>query len=67
MATAQMSGRHYYISQKRTFMAVQKHIWDILLNFTFSMEDLYKKIVSFLYNRLSAIDDYLKDSLNTIQ
>ena len=48
MATAQMSGRHYYISQKRTFMAVQKHIWDILLNFAFSMEDLYKKIVSFL-------------------
>ena len=39
MATAQMSGRHYYISQKRTFMAVQKHIWDILLNFAFSMED----------------------------
>ena len=48
MATAQMSGRHYYISQKRTFMAVQKHIGDILLNFALSMEDLYEKY-SFIF------------------
>lgn len=48
MATAQMGGRHYYISQKHTFTAVQRLIWDILLNFAFSMEDLYEKY-SFIF------------------
>ena len=48
MATAQMGGRHYYISQKCTFMAVQKHIWDISLNFALNMEDLYEKY-SFIF------------------
>lgn len=48
MATAQMGGRHYYISQKHTFTAVQRRIWDILLNFAFSMEDLYEKY-SFIF------------------
>ena len=48
MATAQMGGRHYYILQKRTFMAVQKHIWDISLNFALNMEDLYEKY-SFIF------------------
>lgn len=48
MATAQMGGRHYYISQKHTFTAVQRRIWDILLNFALSMEDLYEKY-SFIF------------------
>lgn len=43
-----MGGRRYYISQKRTFMAVQKHIGDILLNFALNMEDLYEKY-SFIF------------------
>lgn len=48
MATAQMGGRHYYISQKHTLTAVQRRIWDILLNFALSMEDLYEKY-SFIF------------------
>lgn len=48
MATAQMGGRHYYISQKHTFTAVQRRIWDVLLNFALSMEDLYEKY-SFIF------------------
>ena len=48
MATAQMGSRHYYISQKHTFTAVQRRIWDILLNFALSMEDLYEKY-SFIF------------------
>lgn len=48
MATAQMGGRHYYISQKHTFTAVQRRIWDILLKFALSMEDLYEKY-SFIF------------------
>lgn len=48
MATAQMGGRHCYISQKHTFTAVQRRIWDILLNFALSMEDLYEKY-SFIF------------------
>lgn len=47
MATAQMGGRHYYISQ-HTFTAVQRRIWDILLNFALSMEYLYEKY-SFIF------------------
>ena len=48
MATAQMGGRHYYISQKHTFTAVQRRIWDISLNFALNMEDLYEKY-SFIF------------------
>lgn len=48
MATAQMGGRHYYISQKHTFTAVQRRIGDILLNFALSIEDLYEKY-SFIF------------------
>ena len=36
-----MSGRHYYILQKRTFMAVQKRIWENFINFAEKLKRSY--------------------------